>query len=93
MKRTVYIGAEREQELAALVLQHTIEATASRPVQVFLLHRVNGLSYSEIGETLGISRKTVENLMGRTLQRLRKALRGHIGQSIVVALATRFLAG
>jgi hypothetical protein len=39
MKRSVYIGAEREQELAALVLQHTIEATASRPVEVFLLHR------------------------------------------------------
>ena len=74
-------------------LDAALVALPARSREVFLLHRVNGLTYAQIGETLGISRKTVENLMGRTLQRLRKALGGHIGQSIVVALATRFLAG
>jgi RNA polymerase sigma-70 factor (ECF subfamily) len=71
-------------------------AVASLPVrsrEIFLLHRVNGLSYAEIGETLGISRKTVENLMGRTLQRLRKSLHSHIAPSIIASLVTRFLTG
>jgi RNA polymerase sigma-70 factor (ECF subfamily) len=71
-------------------------AVASLPVrsrEIFLLHRVNGLSYAEIGETLGISRKTVENLMGRTLQRLRKSLHSHIAPSIIASLVTRLLTG
>lgn len=74
-------------------LDAAVASLPPRSREVFLLHRVNGLSYAEIGETLGISRKTVENLMGRTLKRLRKALRWHMGTSLVVALAARFLVG
>jgi hypothetical protein len=39
-KRAVYIGAEPAQELAALVLQHSIAATTTgSPVEVHVLHR------------------------------------------------------
>jgi len=39
MKRTVYIGTEEAQELAARVLQHTIEAHSGDTVQVRYLNR------------------------------------------------------
>ena len=42
--------------------------------EVFLLSRDHGLSYPQIAETLGISVKTVETLMGRVLRALRLKL-------------------
>jgi RNA polymerase sigma-70 factor (ECF subfamily) len=42
--------------------------------EVFLLSRDHGLSYPQIAETLGISVKTVETLMGRVLRTLRGKL-------------------
>lgn len=80
---------ERDELLRAL--DAAVAALPSRSREVFVLHRVNGLSYADIAESLGISRKTVENLMGRTLQRLRRALRGHLGLPFLVALAGRWL--
>ena len=41
---------------------------------VFILHRKHGLSYREIGEVMNITRKTVENQMGRALEFIRKEL-------------------
>jgi RNA polymerase sigma-70 factor (ECF subfamily) len=42
--------------------------------EVFLLSRDHGLSYPQIAESLGISIKTVETLMGRVLRTLRSEL-------------------
>jgi hypothetical protein len=39
MKRTIYIGTEQAQELAAMVLEYTIRSRATRPVDVKLLNR------------------------------------------------------
>ncbi|HEX6533899.1 MAG TPA: sigma-70 family RNA polymerase sigma factor [Gemmatimonadaceae bacterium] len=80
---------ERDELLRAL--DAAVASLPSRSREVFVLHRVNGLSYADIASSLGISRKTVENLMGRTLQRLRRALRGHLGLPFLVALAARCL--
>lgn len=41
---------------------------------VFTLHRKDGLSYQEIAMVMGITRKTVENQMGRALKYLRSVL-------------------
>ncbi len=42
--------------------------------EVFELNRVNGLTYGEIADQLGISVKSVEARMGRALKQLRDAL-------------------
>lgn len=42
---------------------------------VFELHKKHGLRYKEIGRVMGITRKTVENHMGRALQDIRDQLR------------------
>lgn len=39
---------------------------------VFLLHRKHGLSYREIAQVMGITRKTVENHMGLALKEIRE---------------------
>jgi RNA polymerase sigma-70 factor (ECF subfamily) len=57
------------------------EAVGSLPErcrEVFQLSRVNGLKYSEIAETMGISVKTVEAQMGKALRLLRERLAGWI---------------
>ena len=61
------------QEVAARV-QAALADLPPRSREVFLLSRDQGLTYTAIGETLGISVKTVETLMGRSLKALRLAL-------------------
>lgn len=45
---------------------------------IFLLSRQEGLKYSEIAETLGISVKAVENQMGIALKKLREDLKPYL---------------
>ena len=42
---------------------------------VFTMSKINGLTYSEIADELGISPKTVENQMGRALRLLREIMK------------------
>ena len=42
---------------------------------VFTMSKINGLTYSEIANELGISPKTVENQMGRALRLLREFMK------------------
>ena len=42
---------------------------------VFTLSKINGLTYNEIADELGISPKTVENQMGRALRLLREIMK------------------
>lgn len=51
-----------------------VEKLPERRRTIFILYRKHGLSYLEIGEVLGIARKTVENQMGKSLQFLREHL-------------------
>lgn len=75
-------------ELAGAV-EVAIQALPTRTRQVFLLSRVEGMSYREIADTLGISVKTVETLMSRALRRVRDGIRaGQSGPSATGAPVT-----
>jgi len=55
-------------------LDEIIKALPSRQKEVYLLHRVEGLKYSEIAEKMNISINTIENHMSRALKTIRKKL-------------------
>lgn len=58
----VYVAQERVASVMRLVEQLTPRAR-----EVFLMHRVDGLSYSEIARTLGVGIGTVEKHMSAAL--------------------------
>lgn len=64
--------ADRELDAA---YRAALAELAPRGREVFVLSREQGLTYSQIATTLGISVKTVETLMGRAIA----ALRGKLG--------------
>jgi RNA polymerase sigma-70 factor (ECF subfamily) len=66
---------ELEEEELLRAVTRAIARMPNRVKQVFLLHRTRELSYVEIGDVLGISRKTVEIHMGRALALLRESLK------------------
>lgn len=51
-----------------------VDELPERRRTIFVLYRKHGLSYSEIGEVMGIARKTVENQMGKSLRFIREKL-------------------
>ncbi len=63
----------------AAALSCAIERLPRKCKIVFTLSRQENLTYSEIGEILGISEKTVENQMGRAFRLLRRHLKDFIG--------------
>jgi RNA polymerase sigma-70 factor (ECF subfamily) len=71
-------SAPAEQDVAADELSAAIDAAiaalSDRCREVFLLNRQQGLSYSQVADTLQISPKTVEIHMTRALAALRQAL-------------------
>src|SRR5690606_38349093 len=69
-----------EEVLAHRELERAFDAAvaglSARLREIYLLHRMEGLTYREIAEQLGISVQTVEVQMGRALKRLRAQLGG-----------------
>jgi RNA polymerase sigma-70 factor, ECF subfamily len=51
-----------------------IKQLPKRRYLIFILHKVHGLKYKEVADTLGISIKTVDNQMGLALKFLRDEL-------------------
>jgi RNA polymerase sigma-70 factor, ECF subfamily len=62
------------EKLELLDVQKAIEELPPRCHLIFTLNRRQGLTYSEIAESLGLSIKTVETQMGRALKALRAKL-------------------
>lgn len=56
-------------------VQRAIQALPERRREVFALGYLQGLTYAEVGEVLGISPKTVQNHMSAALAQLRDTLR------------------
>lgn len=64
---------ESSEELTKVIWQ-IVELMPEKRKAVFTLYREHGLSYKEIASILGITRKTVENQMGRALNFIRERL-------------------
>jgi RNA polymerase sigma-70 factor, ECF subfamily len=72
------------EDFATRSLQREVEAAIAalpeRRREVFMLARYHGLSYREIGETMGIAVQTVANQMGAALGELREKLSRHLDE-------------
>lgn len=66
----IFLQAELEEEVDKIV-----ETLPSRCRQVFLMSRMDALSYKEISAILNISEKTIENHLAKAIQILRKSLK------------------
>ncbi|HJS09998.1 sigma-70 family RNA polymerase sigma factor [Sphingopyxis sp.] len=55
------------------IFRRALRAMPRRTRRIFLMHRLRGMSYREIGERLGIGDKAVEYHMMRALARCRRA--------------------
>ncbi len=64
-----------------------IDSLPERQKEVYLLHRIEGLKYSEIAERLNISVNTIENHMSRAL----KTIREKFGNYSLLAILFTFL--
>lgn len=58
-------------------LYKVIETLPERQKEVYIMHGMNGLKYSEISEKLKITEKTVENHITRALKSIRNRLTGY----------------
>jgi RNA polymerase sigma-70 factor (family 1) len=68
------VSAELEYNELSHKLDEIIAVLPPRQKEVFQLHRIEGLSYNQIAERLGISVNTIENHMARALKTMRKKL-------------------
>lgn len=67
----------RKKELTGAIWR-VVEQLPERRRLIFILFHRHALSYNEIAQTLGISRKTVENQMGQALKFIRDVLQDHL---------------
>ena len=63
----------REQQVRKAIAK-AIDELPARGKMIYKLQRYDGLTYEEIAEVMGISIKTVESQMSRTLNTLRERL-------------------
>lgn len=63
----------RHKELTDAIWR-AVDELPERRKTTFILHRQHDLTYAEIAEVMGVTRKTVENQMGRALKTLRQLL-------------------
>ena len=68
------VNVELEYNELTKKLDEIVKALPQRQKEVYLMHKVDGLKYSEITERLHISVNTIENHMSRALKTIRKKL-------------------
>lgn len=68
------VNMELEYNELVNKLDEIIRELPQRQKEVYLLHKVEGLKYSEIAERLNISVNTIENHMSRALKTIREKL-------------------
>ena len=72
--QSINIGQQLELAELRLSIYKAIDELPPKCKQIFLLSRNDQLSYQEIADRLGISRKTVENQISIALRKLRERM-------------------
>ena len=67
----------------ALVVREAIQQLNERQRMAMLLSRFEGLSYEEIGKTMGLSVQAVKSLMSRAREKLRQLLEPYVEQGVL----------
>lgn len=73
----VHPGVQMEQNENARALFNAIEKLSENQRVAFTLHKIEGLPYEEIAEVLDVSLSSVESLMFRAKQNLKKLLKSY----------------
>jgi RNA polymerase sigma-70 factor (ECF subfamily) len=74
-------GIKLENKERAAILFRTIEKLPVNQRTAFTLHKLENLSYAELAEIMGVSVSSVESLMFRAKQNLRKLLGNYYDQN------------
>ena len=74
MSSSINIDDEADKYVLKEKLFNSIRQLPPKCRDVFTMSKINGLTYSEIADELGISPKTVENQIGRALRLLREMM-------------------
>jgi RNA polymerase sigma-70 factor (ECF subfamily) len=61
-------------------LYNSIRQLPPKCQEIFVLNKINGLTYSEIADDLNISVKTVENQIGKAYRKLRVLMAGKLSE-------------
>ena len=91
-----FITARAHHEQASEQNRKIAEALNRLPPkcrEVFLLIKMQGLSYKQAAETLDISTKTIENQMGKAIRILREFAESQLSLLVVMLLSKLFGAG
>ena len=81
------VNIELEYNELTKKLDEIVKALPQRQKEVYLMHKVDGLKYSEIAERLHISENTIENHISRAL----KTIREKLGNYSVIAILFFYL--
>jgi RNA polymerase sigma factor (sigma-70 family) len=74
-------GVKLENKERSAILFRAIERLPDNQRTAFTLHKLENLSYAELGEIMGVSISSVESLMFRAKQNLRKYLEDYYDQN------------
>lgn len=75
-------GVELERKEKARILSVALDALPENQRTAFLLHKVEGFSYLEIAEIMGLSLSAIESQIFRARQNLRKLLEKYVNDEI-----------
>lgn len=86
---TIHLAASDEPSPERIVdyrqrltrLQQAVAELPAKQREAFLLHKIDGLSHTEVAEAMGISRSAVEKLITKALARCRARLDDLIGNN------------
>lgn len=84
-------GEDRRENELFEHIHRVVEELPEKRGKIFRMVKFQGKSYKQVAELLGISRKTVENQMGRALEFLRKELRDKL--PLIFWIFTFFMGG